>query len=243
MFKSLANLELSSCFDAQVWAKEFCKINTASDEATMIGWFANAIMAGYDHANREIKNKTEKAVNAKIDGAANNHKFLCLECAHPCCTNRKNDPSSGCDDNTFEQHAESDENSFVRNGVKYVADFNDCACIRCHALLKDHKIYDCEKINGVSCHPQGRKDGRSCNWKRAEKKMREMTAKEIYELAHQGAAFARFIDDKYHNPCTKETAIFDIGECKGEIRYCPLSEMTDEHPSNWNWRKLETECE
>lgn len=39
--------------DAKVWAEEFvklCQINpsVAIDEGTMIGWFANAIMAGYD---------------------------------------------------------------------------------------------------------------------------------------------------------------------------------------------------
>jgi hypothetical protein len=59
--------ELASCFDAQVWAKEFCKINTAIDEATMLGWFANAIMAGYDYAHREIKSKTEKILTAEVD--------------------------------------------------------------------------------------------------------------------------------------------------------------------------------
>lgn len=37
-------------FDASVWAVEFCKLfgDESPDEGTMIGWFANAIMAGYD---------------------------------------------------------------------------------------------------------------------------------------------------------------------------------------------------
>lgn len=36
-------------FNAQVWAKEFMRItNGKVDESDMIGWFANAIMAGYD---------------------------------------------------------------------------------------------------------------------------------------------------------------------------------------------------
>ena len=39
--------------DAEVWADEFCKRNTASDHGTMLGWFANAIMIGYDTAKRE----------------------------------------------------------------------------------------------------------------------------------------------------------------------------------------------
>jgi hypothetical protein len=37
--------------DANVWAIEFCKLNSASDHGTMIGWFANAIMIGFDTAN------------------------------------------------------------------------------------------------------------------------------------------------------------------------------------------------
>lgn len=44
--------------DAKIWAEEFVKMvknkpSIATDEGSMIGWFANAIMAGYDKA-REI---------------------------------------------------------------------------------------------------------------------------------------------------------------------------------------------
>jgi hypothetical protein len=35
-------------FDAQDWAKAFCKINPEIDEGIMLGWFANALMRGYD---------------------------------------------------------------------------------------------------------------------------------------------------------------------------------------------------
>ena len=43
-------------FSAKVWASEFIKLvkknpKIAIDEGTMLGWFANAIMAGYDKAN------------------------------------------------------------------------------------------------------------------------------------------------------------------------------------------------
>jgi rubredoxin len=38
--------------DAAVWAAEFCRIFPGHDEATMLGWFANAIMAGFDEAQR-----------------------------------------------------------------------------------------------------------------------------------------------------------------------------------------------
>lgn len=49
--------ELVGCFDAKVWAEKFVetvkeKPGIAQDEGTMLAWFANAIMAGYDEANR-----------------------------------------------------------------------------------------------------------------------------------------------------------------------------------------------
>ena len=45
-------------FDASVWAKAFLahvKANPAiaTDEGTMLGWFANAIMRGYDEYARQ----------------------------------------------------------------------------------------------------------------------------------------------------------------------------------------------
>lgn len=36
--------------DAAVWAAEYAKRHPGADEGEMIGWFANAIMAGYDTA-------------------------------------------------------------------------------------------------------------------------------------------------------------------------------------------------
>ena len=46
--------------DAEAWAKEFVARakhdpEFATDEATMLGWFANAIMAGYDEAHRKYE--------------------------------------------------------------------------------------------------------------------------------------------------------------------------------------------
>lgn len=51
-------------FSAMDWAKAFCKVATALgyadarglplDEAWVIGWFANALMRGYDQRTREI---------------------------------------------------------------------------------------------------------------------------------------------------------------------------------------------
>lgn len=43
----------SPSFDARDWAEAFCKRNPAVDEETMLGWFANALMRGFDeHASR-----------------------------------------------------------------------------------------------------------------------------------------------------------------------------------------------
>jgi hypothetical protein len=35
--------------DAVLWAKAFCILYPNNDEANMLGWFANAIMSGWDH--------------------------------------------------------------------------------------------------------------------------------------------------------------------------------------------------
>ena len=52
--------KLMGNFDAKIWAEEFVKIvkekpEISSHEQTMLGWFANAIMAGYDHAKKELE--------------------------------------------------------------------------------------------------------------------------------------------------------------------------------------------
>ncbi len=40
-------------FDARDWAAAFCKLHPDADEDVMIGWFANALMRGFDeHASR-----------------------------------------------------------------------------------------------------------------------------------------------------------------------------------------------
>jgi hypothetical protein len=54
--------KFSHTVDARVWAQEWMKSpnrqEIANDEGAMIGWFANAIMAGYDTAShRAAKTK------------------------------------------------------------------------------------------------------------------------------------------------------------------------------------------
>ncbi len=50
--------KLNDEFDASVWAKEFMKKfeNRLEeiDEDLMLGWFANAIMTGYDYPKNKI---------------------------------------------------------------------------------------------------------------------------------------------------------------------------------------------
>lgn len=54
---------LNDIFDAQIWAQEWLKVikknpSISTDEGSMIGWFANAIMVGYDYAYKEIDDNT-----------------------------------------------------------------------------------------------------------------------------------------------------------------------------------------
>jgi hypothetical protein len=48
-------VKLHQTMDASVWAYEFCKRNPAVDEGTALGWFANAIMVGFDHGVAKTK--------------------------------------------------------------------------------------------------------------------------------------------------------------------------------------------
>lgn len=50
-YELMAETQLAGTMDAHKWAAEFTK-RFGIDEGTMIGWFANAIMAGYDHGLR-----------------------------------------------------------------------------------------------------------------------------------------------------------------------------------------------
>jgi hypothetical protein len=50
--------DLHSTMDARVWAREFNRVAQTlgypeMDDGWLIGWFANAIMTGHDHAVRE----------------------------------------------------------------------------------------------------------------------------------------------------------------------------------------------
>lgn len=55
----MTEVNLHDTFDAAVWADEFQRIvldeDLDVDRSLMLGWFANAIMAGYDYAVRSHK--------------------------------------------------------------------------------------------------------------------------------------------------------------------------------------------
>lgn len=63
-------INLTQTIDAEVWAKEWLRIieknpSIPMDAGCMIGWFANAIMAGFDEANRRNE-KVLKSVNESV---------------------------------------------------------------------------------------------------------------------------------------------------------------------------------
>ena len=51
MSKKVNEAKLRSTTDAAVWASEFVRVH-GGDEDLMLGWFANAIMQGYEEGQR-----------------------------------------------------------------------------------------------------------------------------------------------------------------------------------------------
>jgi hypothetical protein len=57
---NMTDTRFSESFDAMVWAKAFVqhvrvKPSIATDESTMLAWFANAIMRGYDEHAKQVR--------------------------------------------------------------------------------------------------------------------------------------------------------------------------------------------
>lgn len=48
----MSDLNLHGTTDAAIWAKEFCRLFPDANEGLMLGWFANAILAGVDSVHR-----------------------------------------------------------------------------------------------------------------------------------------------------------------------------------------------
>jgi hypothetical protein len=53
-------------FDALDWAKAFCEVMPEADEELMLSWFANAIMCGYDEAQRKAQSSAEGELRDKM---------------------------------------------------------------------------------------------------------------------------------------------------------------------------------
>lgn len=67
--------------DAKLWAEEFVKTvkahpNIPTDKGTMIGWFANAIMAGYDHEKPKEELKEKQTLSDMIMKNPTHHEIL-----------------------------------------------------------------------------------------------------------------------------------------------------------------------
>lgn len=77
-------------FEARDWATAFVKHvernpSIATDPDTMLGWFANAIMRGFDEHARRAEKPAEAALaaaNARADEAESRVQ-TCLDCPHP----------------------------------------------------------------------------------------------------------------------------------------------------------------
>lgn len=68
--KGVAEQKFPHTMDAKVWAEEFMKLvplysRAGLDEGDLIGWFANAIMAGYDMAQSRLRTEEQRI---KADG-------------------------------------------------------------------------------------------------------------------------------------------------------------------------------
>ena len=69
----MSDTNFTQTMNAAVWTEEFISRvkenpDLATDEGAMLGWFANAIMAGFDEARRmyEVTNKYESDMRHAI---------------------------------------------------------------------------------------------------------------------------------------------------------------------------------
>jgi hypothetical protein len=61
----MTKVNLNTVFEAPIWVKEWLRTikeypDIPTDEGAMLGWFANAIMAGYDYAYQEMNDNARE---------------------------------------------------------------------------------------------------------------------------------------------------------------------------------------
>lgn len=62
---------LLSTVDGKDWTDEFCRLNKAADYGTMLAWFCNAIMTGYDTGRRHEAEEHARTAGAAKGGMTN----------------------------------------------------------------------------------------------------------------------------------------------------------------------------
>lgn len=66
----MSEVNLHGTMDARIWADEFNRVLVSKNEQPydpgwLIGWFANAIMCGHDHASRKLESDLKAALKEK----------------------------------------------------------------------------------------------------------------------------------------------------------------------------------
>ena len=72
----MADNDLLNTMDARVWAAEFMRITEGvADESIMLGWFASALMCGWDHhywQTDQYKQKMAKLIDPPAERLGGN---------------------------------------------------------------------------------------------------------------------------------------------------------------------------
>jgi hypothetical protein len=84
MSERLTENELHQTMDAQIWASEFVALH-GGDESLMLGWFANAIMVGFDEGQRRLKPTQQQVVDIKSKWKLAQSKYTQWKRTALCC--------------------------------------------------------------------------------------------------------------------------------------------------------------
>lgn len=79
--KAVSEQRWPHTMDAKLWADEFVKLNPGADHDLMLGWFANAIMAGYDTAQHRAS-RSEKPASIDLGSYVNAAEISAADAPH-----------------------------------------------------------------------------------------------------------------------------------------------------------------